>query len=74
MTDHHDWEADPRSLADCLKEWSIALNGGKRYGARIVGREALRIRSADTYAGLLRGRPTPYEPTIRRLMTLTTIS
>ncbi|WP_173931409.1 hypothetical protein [Chelativorans sp. Marseille-P2723] len=66
----YDWETDPRPLSECLKAWQVALNGGKEYGARKVGQEALRIKSADTYAGLLRGRPTPYEPTIRRLMTL----
>lgn len=70
MTDHHDWEADPRPLSECLKAWQVALNGGKEYGARKVGQEALRIRSAETYAGLLKGRTTPYEATIRRLMTL----
>ena len=64
------WEADPRPLSECLKEWQVRLNDGKEYGARKVGQEALRIRSADTYAGLLKGRTTPYEATIRRLMTL----
>jgi hypothetical protein len=66
----HDWETDPRPLADCLKEWQVRLNGGREYGAREVGRAALRIRSADTYAGILKGRATPYEPTIRLTMTL----
>lgn len=66
----HDWEADPRPLADCLKAWQVALNGGRTHGARALGQAALRIQSADTYAGLLKGRPTPYEATIRRLMTL----
>lgn len=65
-----DWETDHRPLADCLKEWQTALNGGQRYGARKVGQEALRITSADTYDMMLKGRSTPYEPTIRRLMTL----
>lgn len=66
----HDWETDPRPLADCLKEWQAALNGGLSYGSRPVGQEALRIESAETYAGLLKGRATPYERTIRLAMTL----
>lgn len=66
----HDWEADPRPLSECLREWQVVLNGGREYGARKVGQAALRIRSADTYDGLCKGRPTPYEGTIRRLMTM----
>lgn len=66
----HDWESDPRPLADCLKEWNVTLNGGREYGARKVGQDALRIKSTATYDGLLKGRSTPYEQTIRRLMTL----
>lgn len=70
MTDCHDWETDPRPLAECLKAWQVALNEGNVYGARQVGQEALRITSASTYAGLLNGRPTRYEAPLRRLMTL----
>lgn len=66
----HDWEIDPRPLAECLKEWQVALNGGRVRGSRETGQSELRIASASTYAGLLDGRPSPYEPTIRRLMTL----
>lgn len=65
-----DWEADPRPLSDCLKEWQVKVNSGREYGAREVARNALRIGSKATYAGLLLGRSTPYEMTIRRLMTL----
>jgi len=36
----------------------------------VGGQEALRITSAGTYSGLLAGRPTPYESSLRRLMTL----
>ena len=65
----HDWESDPRPLGDCLKAWQVTVNGGREYGARKVAADALRIGDA-TYAGMLKGRPTPYERTIRRLMTL----
>lgn len=66
----HNWETDPRPLAECLREWHIRLNGGREYGAREVGQQALRIASKRTYAHLMDGRSTPYEPMIRRLMTL----
>lgn len=69
MSADHDWTIDPRPLPECLVEWQVALNGGKEYGARKVGQEALKIGSASTYAGILAGRPTPWEPTIRGYMT-----
>lgn len=65
----HDWEADPRPLADCLKEWQLRVNSGREYGARQTAAAALRIGDA-TYANYLKGRPTPYEGMIRRVMTL----
>lgn len=69
----HDYETDPRPLSECLKEWQVAINGGKAYGARKVGQAALRLASASTYANLLDGRPNPYEATFRRLMTLLSV-
>lgn len=65
----HDWEADPRPLAECLAEWSTQLNGGRRYGARQRGAAELRV-PAPTYADWLNGQPPQHERMVRRLMTL----
>lgn len=67
----HDYNEDTRSLADCLKEWQVAINGGK-YRARQAGRAALCL-AERTYASLIDGESgqSPYEGAIRRLMTLT---
>lgn len=68
----HDYETDPRPLAECLKEWQMALNGGKVYGARKIAERELRVDSR-TYDGWMTGR-TPagsHERLIRRVMTMT---
>lgn len=67
MSDPHDWTTDPRPLSECLKDFNRRINGGREYGARETGAHALGIKAA-TYAGLLAGRPTPYEATIRLAM------
>lgn len=67
MRDAHDWTRDPRPLPDCLKDFSRRINGGRDYGARDAGAKSLGIKSA-TYIGMLNGRPTPYEHTIRLAM------
>ena len=64
----HDWTADPRPLAECLKDFGRRLNGGRDYRARQAGQAALGIRSADTYAALLKGHQTPWEPALRLAM------
>lgn len=71
MTDPIDYETDPRPFSGCLRDFGIRQNGGRITGARDAGRKALGIESAATYKNLLLdGRKTPYERTIRRLMTL----
>jgi len=65
----HDWEADLRPFAVCLKEWQVNVNGGREYGARPVAAAELRTPEA-TYAGWVAGRPCRHEGAIRRLMTL----
>lgn len=67
MPDQYDWTADPRPLADCLKDFSRRVNDGREYGARDAGAKALGIK-ATTFIGMLNGRPTPYEHTIRLAM------
>lgn len=64
MTDAHDWEADPRPLADCLKVWHKA-NGWTRDQAAAE----LRV-PRSTYDGWCAGRFRPAEGSIRRLMAL----
>lgn len=64
----HDWTADPRPLAECLREFGQMLNGGNIRGSRKVGQTALAIRSARTYQKLMEGHQTPWEPTIRLAM------
>lgn len=64
----HDWTTDPRTLAECLKDFACRLNGGKLRGSRAKGQEALAIRSARTYETLMEGRETPWEPVIRLAM------
>jgi hypothetical protein len=59
-----DWEADPRPLAACLKDWH-ARPGWTR------GRAAQELRvPRSTYDGWCVGRPAGLEKSIRRLMTL----
>jgi hypothetical protein len=67
MPDPHDWTSDPRSLADCLKDFSRRANGGREYGSREAGARALGIKGT-TFIGMLNGRSTPYEQTIRLAM------
>lgn len=60
----HDWETDPRPLADCLKAWH------RRPGwSRQRASEELRVPEPtyDTWCG---GRPAIRERMIRRMMTL----
>lgn len=59
----HDWEADPRPMAECLKEWH-ARPGWTRNRAA----EELRV-SRYTYDSWCVGRGPATEQTIRRLMT-----
>lgn len=66
MPDPHDWPADPRPLPECLKDFNRRLTG-QGWGARDAGAQALGIKPS-TYAGLLSGRPTPYETAIRLAM------
>ncbi|CAM5418935.1 hypothetical protein ATER59S_02361 [Aquamicrobium terrae] len=68
MPDPHDWTADPRPLAECLKEFNRRINGGREYGSRKAGQAALGIGSAKTYAALHDGHVTPWEPVIRLAM------
>lgn len=65
----HDWETDPRPLADCLKEWQVKVNSGREYGARQAAAAELRTPET-TYIGWVAGRPCRHEAAIRRLMTL----
>ena len=58
-----DWEADSRSLADCLKAWH-----GRPGWTRKRAAGELRV-SPDTYEGWRRGRGAA-EGMIQRLMTL----
>jgi hypothetical protein len=60
----HDWETDPRELADCLKAWH-----GRPGWSRQRAAEELRVPEPtyDTWCG---GRPATRERTIRRMMTL----
>lgn len=59
-----DWEADDRSLADCLKDWH------RRPGwTRDTAAAELRV-PRSTYDGWCAGRSAALEPTIRRLMTM----
>jgi len=60
----HDWEADPRPLADCLKAWH-----GRPGWTRDRAAAELRV-PRPTYDGWCAGRPAALEPSIRRLMTL----
>lgn len=64
MTDGHNWEADHRPLADCLKDW----HGRHRWGREAAAHE-LRT-PVSTYNGWCAGRPCAQEGAIRRLMTL----
>ncbi|MBN9242417.1 MAG: hypothetical protein J0I98_06455 [Mesorhizobium sp.] len=69
MPEPHDWTADPRPLSDCLKDFNRIINGGRVSGARMAGQTALGIRSADTYAALLKsGYSTPWEAVLRLAM------
>jgi hypothetical protein len=64
MPEPHDWEADPRPLADCLKAWHAARGWTRN-------RAAAELRAPrSTYDGWCAGRPAGFEGTIRRLMTL----
>jgi hypothetical protein len=60
----HDWEADPRQLAECLKEWH-GLPGWSRQRAA----DELRV-PMSTYNGWCAGRVAEMERLIRRAMTL----
>lgn len=67
----HDYEADPRPLAECLKEWQVALNGGRIWGA--PARAAAELRAElPTYKGWIIGRSPSesHERLIRRMMTI----
>lgn len=59
----HDWEADPRPLAECLREWQRSR--GSREGAAA----ALRV-PLTTYHGWMAGRGAAQEGLIRLAMTL----
>lgn len=59
----HDWEADERPLADCLREWQRSR--GSREGAAA----ALRV-PLTTYHGWMAGRGASQEGLIRLTMTL----
>lgn len=72
MSDPHDWETAPRSLADCLIDWQMRLNGGKSYRARAIAATELRY-DKDAYGRLLvRTRPPieSHQRLIRRAMVL----
>ncbi|KQZ81861.1 hypothetical protein ASD64_08865 [Mesorhizobium sp. Root157] len=69
MADPHDWLADPRSLAECLKDFNRRLNGGAAKGSREAGQAALGIGSAGTYAALHKeSYITPWERPLRLAM------
>lgn len=60
----HDWETDPRPLADCLKAWHA-----ERGWTRDQAAAELRV-SRTTYDGWCAGRRTDREASLRRMMTL----
>ncbi|WP_420961094.1 hypothetical protein [Brucella sp. IR073] len=65
----HDYETDPRSFADCLKDFSLRINGGSAYGSRQKAAEELRVPATRINDWML-GRTCPYEQAFRRQMTL----
>ena len=69
----HDWESDPRPFTDVLAEWVVTINSGRRYGARPVAAEALRV-SLGTLDQWLKGRAPAHEKSFRLLMALITSS
>jgi DNA-binding XRE family transcriptional regulator len=60
----HDWETDPRSLAECLAHWTGAYGWTRTQAAR-----QLRL-NAKTFFQLRAGRPAKSERLLRRMMTL----
>lgn len=64
-----DYEADERPFSDCLKEFALAVNDGRQYGARNAAALELRV-PLKTLSGWMDGRSCAHEMTIRRLMTL----
>lgn len=67
MLDPHDWTTDPRPLAECLKEFNRAVNGGRTGGSRVAGQKALGA-TPSTYTGWLAGRIATNETIIRLAM------
>lgn len=60
----HDWEADPRPFAECLKAWHTRPGWSR-------DRAAAELRTAPTtYYGWCAGRGCAAEGAMRRLMTL----
>lgn len=59
----HDWQSDPRDIAECLKSWHSRPGWTRNRAAA-----ELRVSRA-TYDGWCAGRGVGLEKSIRRLMT-----